>query len=117
MTKRLLKQARKTQVEESKEALILPRLRAISDAKVTIVFIVGEKNRGKLSSETALRNNGFASQELLGDESGQSEEQERALVASGSSAIAFAPQLGHGLHLEAPRVFWPWFDRLVHKLE
>lgn len=82
-------------VAASKRAVVVPRLVALRDADVPLVFVIGEKNRGKFTSEQALRDAGLAQHEIGAESS-----------AAASGDIAFVPQCGHGMHYDNPEQFW-----------
>jgi pimeloyl-ACP methyl ester carboxylesterase len=82
-------------VAASKRAEMVPRLLALRDGGVPLVFVIGEKNRGKFSSEQALRDAGLAQRELTD-----------ASLEAASGDIAFVPECGHGMHYDNPAQFW-----------
>jgi len=62
---------------------------------VPLVFVIGEKNRGLVESEHALRDAGLVSHELTVDS---------ASFQSGD--VIFVPNCGHGMHYDNPVEFW-----------
>jgi hypothetical protein len=64
---------------------MIPRLKAVRDV-LPLVFVIGDKNRGKLSSEADLRAAGLCANELTFD----------SLSFENSGDVMFVPNTGHG---------------------
>src|SRR5262249_28103795 len=89
-------------VAASKAAEMVPRLLALRDAAIPLVFVIGELNRGVFSSEALIRRHGLAQNELT-----------LQSTAFAPGDIMFVPECGHGMHYENPESFWRVCNKLV----
>lgn len=81
---------------------MIPRLKSICE-QTNVVFIIGEENRGKLSSEDDLREAGLLQHEIKPDC--------RRLESSGD--VLFVENTAHGMHYHNRDAFWPRLQQVV----